>query len=237
MAALASSRYSARAATRVRPQSTCAKAGRVRPLGLALLVLAGLTLPARAAVECRSSQGSTKDWWSWRMIDGRKCWYPGKPGMDKALLSWGSDDAAEAATPPFARRDPVPSAALPMAPVAPPALALRRQPIQVAEPEPPPPPPAARPAAPVITAERPPIIEHRRIVRTSREVDSGAPQAAVPQPAAPEIVATVRRPGMRQFVITALLTSIGLCLIGLALLMRPDQNRRWSDPRLVRWRV
>lgn len=27
-------------------------------------------------------------WWSYRLIDGRKCWYAGKPMLSKALLEW-----------------------------------------------------------------------------------------------------------------------------------------------------
>jgi hypothetical protein len=27
-------------------------------------------------------------WWSYRIIDGRKCWYEGKPGVSKSLLRW-----------------------------------------------------------------------------------------------------------------------------------------------------
>src|SRR5262249_54942886 len=27
-------------------------------------------------------------WWSYRIIDGRKCWYEGKPMLSKASLEW-----------------------------------------------------------------------------------------------------------------------------------------------------
>jgi hypothetical protein len=27
-------------------------------------------------------------WWSYRLIDGRKCWYEGKPMLSKSLLEW-----------------------------------------------------------------------------------------------------------------------------------------------------
>ena len=37
-------------------------------------------------------------WWSYRMIDGRKCWYEGKPGMSKSLLEWPAETAALAST-------------------------------------------------------------------------------------------------------------------------------------------
>jgi hypothetical protein len=34
-------------------------------------------------------------WWSYRLIDGRKCWYAGKPMMSKALLEWPVERAPE----------------------------------------------------------------------------------------------------------------------------------------------
>jgi hypothetical protein len=27
-------------------------------------------------------------YWSWRLIDGRKCWYEGKPLLSKSSLTW-----------------------------------------------------------------------------------------------------------------------------------------------------
>ncbi|MCP1743763.1 hypothetical protein ABIF65_005428 [Bradyrhizobium japonicum] len=30
-------------------------------------------------------------WWSYRIIDGRKCWYAGKPMLSKALLEWPTE--------------------------------------------------------------------------------------------------------------------------------------------------
>lgn len=29
-----------------------------------------------------------REYWSWRFIDGRKCWYEGKPMLSKSLLEW-----------------------------------------------------------------------------------------------------------------------------------------------------
>jgi hypothetical protein len=31
-------------------------------------------------------------WWSYRIIDGRKCWYEGKPGLSKSLLQWPQEE-------------------------------------------------------------------------------------------------------------------------------------------------
>src|SRR3954452_1509082 len=41
------------------------------------------------AVECSVARGShTQGYWSWRLIDGRKCWYLGKTMVSKSLLQW-----------------------------------------------------------------------------------------------------------------------------------------------------
>jgi hypothetical protein len=37
-------------------------------------------------------------WWSYRLIDGRKCWYEGKPGLSKSLLEWPGETSAQAAS-------------------------------------------------------------------------------------------------------------------------------------------
>ncbi|MCA1454971.1 hypothetical protein I6F35_17335 [Bradyrhizobium sp. BRP22] len=34
-------------------------------------------------------------WWSYRLIDGRKCWYAGKPMLSKSLLEWPKAASAE----------------------------------------------------------------------------------------------------------------------------------------------
>jgi hypothetical protein len=39
------------------------------------------------AVECRPSKG-TDGWYSWRIIDGQKCWYKGRQVLDKTKLHW-----------------------------------------------------------------------------------------------------------------------------------------------------
>jgi hypothetical protein len=45
-------------------------------------------VPTRdGAIACQASSGRG-GYWAWRMIDGRKCWYEGKPGMSKDNLRW-----------------------------------------------------------------------------------------------------------------------------------------------------
>jgi hypothetical protein len=48
------------------------------------------------AVECQSEKGAGYPW-AWREIDGKRCWYKGKPGMDKKLLRWAESPSAAAA--------------------------------------------------------------------------------------------------------------------------------------------
>src|SRR5258705_7543318 len=57
--------------------------------------LVAVTIPlawsatASSAVECRAELPSARtDYWSWRIIDGKRCWYPGRPGMSKDKLQW-----------------------------------------------------------------------------------------------------------------------------------------------------
>jgi hypothetical protein len=40
------------------------------------------------AVECQTSRPAGPGPRSWRLIDGRKCWYEGALGMDRSLLHW-----------------------------------------------------------------------------------------------------------------------------------------------------
>jgi hypothetical protein len=54
-------------------------------LALIILVLVPNTV---TALECYSSPPRDQRYWSWRQIDGRRCWYPGRPGMSKSKLHW-----------------------------------------------------------------------------------------------------------------------------------------------------
>jgi hypothetical protein len=41
------------------------------------------------ATECSSERPTNaRTYWSYRLIDGRKCWYEGKPMLSKSLLHW-----------------------------------------------------------------------------------------------------------------------------------------------------
>lgn len=42
-------------------------------------------------IECQSSPPPyNKSHWAWRLIDNKKCWYAGEPGMDKSKLHWAA---------------------------------------------------------------------------------------------------------------------------------------------------
>ena len=56
---------------------------------IAALSSIGMTT-AQAKQQCSVAVPSDThgQWWSYRLIDGRKCWYEGKPGLSKSLLEW-----------------------------------------------------------------------------------------------------------------------------------------------------
>src|SRR5512143_3313765 len=44
--------------------------------------------------QCIAAPASQHGYWSYRMIDGRKCWYEGKPMLSKSLLEWPAQHKA-----------------------------------------------------------------------------------------------------------------------------------------------
>src|ERR1700730_18754519 len=54
---------------------------------------------AQAKQQCSAAMPSNPQghWWSYRLIDGRKCWYEGKPGLSKSLLEWPKEVSAQPA--------------------------------------------------------------------------------------------------------------------------------------------
>jgi hypothetical protein len=53
---------------------------------IAALAVVGLAT-AQAKQQC-SVRAGHHGYWSWRTIDGRKCWYEGKPMISRSLLQW-----------------------------------------------------------------------------------------------------------------------------------------------------
>src|SRR5437016_12766191 len=49
------------------------------------------------AMECSVARPSNATgYWSWRLIDGRKCWYAGKTVISKSPLQWAAKAPAQA---------------------------------------------------------------------------------------------------------------------------------------------
>ena len=48
----------------------------------------------RDVVECSKFRGGDGHYWSWRVIDGRICWYVGRPSKPKSELYWGRGSLA-----------------------------------------------------------------------------------------------------------------------------------------------
>ena len=67
----------------------------IRYLVAVTIVLSSWATTASSAVECRAELPSApKEYWSWRIIDGKRCWYAGRPGMSKANLHWPRSEPA-----------------------------------------------------------------------------------------------------------------------------------------------
>jgi hypothetical protein len=56
------------------------------------------TAKAETIIECRE-RPETREYWSWREIDGRRCWFRGPPSISKKLLSWGPRSSADGIEP------------------------------------------------------------------------------------------------------------------------------------------
>src|ERR1700682_3478529 len=71
---------------------------------LPLVLLIGMH--AAEAKECSAAQPSNpQGHWSYRLIDGRKCWYQGENNFPKSLLQWPEQTAALSA---FGKAEPSP---------------------------------------------------------------------------------------------------------------------------------
>lgn len=65
-----------------------------------IAALAAYSMPmaeANAQIrQCSASPSKTQGHWSWRLIDGRKCWYAGKTVIAKSSLRWPAAAPAQA---------------------------------------------------------------------------------------------------------------------------------------------
>src|SRR3979490_958858 len=75
---------------------------RVLPLGIVLLI----GMQAAEAKQCSAAMPSNpQGHWSYRLIDGRKCWYEGENNFPKSLLQWPEENSALSA---FGKAEPSP---------------------------------------------------------------------------------------------------------------------------------
>lgn len=59
-----------------------------------------INAPAAQIKECRATvPAKAQGHWSWRLIDGRKCWYAGKTVIPKSALRWPATTPALAKAP------------------------------------------------------------------------------------------------------------------------------------------
>jgi hypothetical protein len=67
-------------------------------LAACFVTLLSVGIPnAQAKQQCSAAMPSNPQghWWSYRLIDGRKCWYEGKPMLSKSLLEWPTEASAQ----------------------------------------------------------------------------------------------------------------------------------------------
>ena len=72
-----------------------------------LILLTITTSTSAAAIECQTRK-TGDGYWSWRLVDNRKCWYPGCGRIDKKMLHWTTDlnERAGALPPPAVQAEP-----------------------------------------------------------------------------------------------------------------------------------
>ena len=64
---------------------------RVDAAMLSIVILLLLMSSAHAgSIECEPQRVHDNRYWSYRIIEGRTCWYPGRPGKPKNELRWAS---------------------------------------------------------------------------------------------------------------------------------------------------
>src|SRR4029077_4408379 len=91
-----------------------ARAARATKAVSSIAVVLLLISSTASATECQSSPGHDGKWWSYRIVDSKRCWYQGRPGRSKDLLQWAKK------SPPLGGPPPDPGEAPPRALPAPP---------------------------------------------------------------------------------------------------------------------
>jgi hypothetical protein len=62
---------------------------------VAIIALFSMPIATAMAKQQCSEAARAHGYWSWRMIDGRKCWYEGKPMLSKSSLAWSAPSAVK----------------------------------------------------------------------------------------------------------------------------------------------
>ena len=78
-------------------------------IAVALLLISS----GASATECQSSPGHDGKWWSYRIVDSKRCWYQGKPGRSKDLLHWAKHSPPPVVTRPDPGDSPHPAPPVP----------------------------------------------------------------------------------------------------------------------------
>jgi hypothetical protein len=64
-----------------------------------ILIISLFSVAPAQAKQCSTERPpNARSYWSYRLIDGRKCWYEGKPMLSKSLLHWPTSRTAQAAS-------------------------------------------------------------------------------------------------------------------------------------------
>jgi hypothetical protein len=66
--------------------------------GVSLLAFSSV-VPAEARQCSTERPPNARSYWSYRLIDGRKCWYEGQPMLPKSLLHWPTAQTEQADDP------------------------------------------------------------------------------------------------------------------------------------------
>ena len=86
---------------------------RVTKAGSSIAVALLLISSGASATECQSSPGHDGKWWSYRIVDSKRCWYQGRPGRSKDLLQWAKQSPPPVVTRPDPGDSPHPAPPVP----------------------------------------------------------------------------------------------------------------------------
>jgi hypothetical protein len=86
---------------------------RATKAGSSIAVALLLISSGASATECQSSPGHDGKWWSYRIVDSKRCWYQGRPGRSKDLLQWAKQSPPQVVTRPDPGDSPHPAPPVP----------------------------------------------------------------------------------------------------------------------------